>query len=65
MGMIWTTTDDPSDGWSSHWSNAPKPDKGQCPECGSFNTFEATLKTSFLKTKYKGHICRDCWNKFD
>lgn len=54
--MIYTTTSDPSDGFSNHWSNAPD-DHDCCPECGR----EANL----MEDHYYCKFCNEAFNYFD
>ncbi len=60
----YTTTADPSDGFSNHWSNAPE---GGCPNCGSSNYFTAKKREYNCMThKFENTeiiVCRECWHK--
>jgi transcription elongation factor Elf1 len=59
--MFYTTTSDPSDGWSNHWSNAPI-EKSTCPVCGSENIEEDKDNDKFCIAQA---FCNDCGNVWD
>jgi len=60
---MYTTTDDPSDGFSNHWSNAPEYDEcHKCPVCGETeNLIDDTPKNE--KT-FRLYICLSCGEWF-
>ena len=60
---MWTTTDDPSDGWSNHWSNAEKVEqKILCPQgCDPKHLVNDTPKGMKGKKLYICENCGDCF----
>lgn len=61
-GLPLGTRYDPTAPW-----NLPEPEykEGQCPDCESFNTFEAKTYIKKKQKKMMRHVCRECWGKFE
>ena len=62
---FYSTTSDPSDGFSNHWSNAPKEEKKElsCPVCGETENIVDDTPDG-MKDK-KLYICESCGNWFE
>lgn len=58
---MWSTTSDPSDGYSNHFSNAPEPDE-VCPACGCTDIkIEPDNEGIYIDIYYR---CNGCANLF-
>jgi transcription elongation factor Elf1 len=56
--MFYTTTSDPSDSWSNHWSNG---EKATCPTCESEDIEYSHTDTKYFREYYS---CKKCGDEF-